>query len=122
MNDFDSIPLNTNWQIDGVHPLPNLSDWSQYFAKNENIKLRRMFDLEPIGDVCLRFFLHIDAAPDDTTIKMNAWEVGKVENGQVFIADVTDFVTLEDNVLLLSVTRSGKFGSMWLERVPCETV
>jgi len=85
------------------------------------IELRRTFDLEPIGEVCLRFFLHIEAAPDETAVTMNGWNVGKVSAGQPLMADVTDFVTLEDNVLLLVVHQKGKFGDVWVARVPCET-
>jgi hypothetical protein len=122
MNDFDPINLNYNWLINGAHPLPSLTDWPEYFAKNEKIKLRRMFDLEPIGEVCLHFILHIEAAPDDTTVKMNVWDVGIVQAGHSLIADVTDYVTLEDNVLLLTVSQKAIFGEVWLERVPCEGI
>jgi hypothetical protein len=122
MNDFDPITLNSNWLINGAHLLPSLVDCHLDLAEDVTIELQRMFDLEPIGEVCLRFYLHIEAAPDDTTVTMNGWDVGKVSAGQLLVVDVNDFVTLEDNVLLLKVNQKGRFGDIWLERVPCETV
>ncbi len=122
MNDFDLIPLNLNWQMNGADRFSTLADWTQHsFAQGETVELRQVFDLEPIGEVCLRFFLHIEAAPDDTTVKMNAWDVGMIQDGQSLIADITDYVTLDDNVLLLTVCQNGIFGEVRLERVPCET-
>jgi hypothetical protein len=65
--------------------------------------------------------LRIDP-PDGTAVDMNRWHIGTTQAGQPFIADVTDYVTLEDNVLLLQVERPGAFGAVWLERVPCEEI
>jgi hypothetical protein len=120
MNDFDPIILNSNWLINGAHSLPSLVDCHLDLAEDVTVELQKMFELEPIGEVCLRFFLHIEAAPNDTTVTMNGWDVGKVSSGQPMVADVTDFVTLEDNVLLLIVNQKGRFGEVWLARVPCE--
>jgi hypothetical protein len=79
-----------------------------------------IFDLDPIGELCLRFVLHIDNVPAGTTIDLNRWHIGITPDNHAFIADVTDYVTLEDNVLRLTVRQSGAFGAVWLERVPCE--
>ena len=107
MTTFDRIPLKLNE--------------SQADPKNgETLHQSQPFDIEPIGEVCLRFFLHIDSAPDGTLITLNRWQVGIFQIGQPFIADVTDYVTLEDNVLLLKVNQSGSFGAIWLECIPCE--
>ncbi|MBZ0290607.1 MAG: hypothetical protein K8I30_23485 [Anaerolineae bacterium] len=86
-----------------------------------SIHLQCTFDLDPIGEVCLRFVLHIDAAPVGTTVDLNRWHMSITPENQPFIADVTDFVTLEDNVLLLQLRETGMVGAVWLERVPCET-
>jgi hypothetical protein len=88
----------------------------------ECLHLSQTFDLDPIGEVCLRFFLHIDSAPDGTAVAMNRWHVGITQTGQPFIADVTDYVTLEENVMLLTVNQPGQFGAVWLESVPCEEI
>jgi hypothetical protein len=108
MTIFDPIPLNR----------PS----SQQPTKGEALHLRYTFDLEPIGEVCLRFFLHIESAPSGTTVDMNRWRVGLTQVGQSFIADVTDFVTLEDNILLLQGDQPGDIGPVWLERIPCEKI
>jgi len=119
MTTLDPIPLNTQWQLNNEAKLFSLVDLS---LRNGAAELRRTFDLEPIGDVCLRFYLHIDAAPEGTAVSMNGREVGTIQAGQSFVADVTDNVTLEDNVLLLKVSRGGRFGAVWLGRVPCESL
>src|SRR5262245_14362853 len=72
-----------------------------------------IFDLDPIGEVCLRFLLHIDSAPPGISVEMNRWHLGITQTGTPFIADVTDYVTLEDNVLLLTVNQPGQFGVVW---------
>jgi hypothetical protein len=107
MTAFDPIPLNLNE--------------SRADSKNgEPLHLFQTFDLDPIGEICLRFFLHIDSAPDGAVVKMNRWRVGITQTGQSFIADVTDYVTLEDNVLFLQLNQPGALGAIWLERIPCE--
>ncbi|MEO8612158.1 MAG: hypothetical protein ABI690_29960 [Chloroflexota bacterium] len=109
MTTFDPIPLTIN---------PTPED-----LKNGEILYRsHAFDLDPIAEVCLRFVLHIDFAPDAITVNMNRWQVGITQIGQPFVADVTDYVTLEDNVMLLNVNQPGSFGAIWLDRVPCEEI
>lgn len=107
MTTFDPILLDIN----GVHEHPEIG---------EPIRLQHTFDLEPIREICLRFVLHIDSAPRGTIVEMNRWQVGATQAGQPFITEVTDYVTLENNVLLLQVNQPGEFGGIWLERVPCE--
>jgi len=122
MASFDPIPLKAEWFVSPLnHVLRTLTDLP--FQPGENsaaISLTQRFDLEPIGDVCVRFWLHIDAAPEATLVKMNGQAVGMVQSEKPFTTDVTDYVTLEDNVLLLEVKQGGRFGEVWLERVPCE--
>lgn len=84
------------------------------------LHLRHLFDLEPIGDQCLRFHLMIDEAPQGTQFYINGWHVGTVEAGSL-ISDVTDFVTLEGNVLLLKLTSArGTFRRLRLQPVTCD--
>jgi hypothetical protein len=107
MATFDPIPLK-----------PNISHEEP--KNGEAVHRFRLFNLEPIGEVCLRFFLHIESAPDRTTVNMNRWQAGITQAGQPFVTDVTDYVTLEDNVLLLQIKQPGAFGAIWLEPTPCE--
>ena len=138
MTAFSPIPLNTDWRsyppedIDPVYGatqlddsswdvLPTLSDWPRHLlGREEIIHLQRKFDLEPIGGVCLRFILHIQAAPDNTSVYVNGWHVGTIQKGESLNADVTDYVTLEGNVLLLKVTKPGIFGDVYLNPMPCD--
>jgi hypothetical protein len=117
MKTFEPISLDNHWQLNTERDSFSLSDW---LLQHGMVELRRMFDLEPIGEVCLRFYLHVDAAPGGTAVSMNGHEVGTVQAGQSFAADVTDDLTLENNLLLLKVSQRGVFASVWLERIPCD--
>lgn len=138
MTDLQPIPLDTGWryfptedldpadtaaQLDesawGV--LPTLSDYPHEIVSFYRLlNLQRRFDLLPIEDVCVRYHLHLDHAPDSTQVYINGWHAGTVEQGKSLMSDVTDFVTLEDNFLLLKVSRKGDLRGVTLWRVPCD--
>ncbi len=138
MTALTPIVLNTDWrsyppeEIDPVYGasqldesswdiISTLSDWPRHLlGHNGTVHLRRKFDLEPIGDVCLRFMLRLEAAPDGTAVYVNGWHAGTIQQGQPLTSDVTDYVMLEGNVLLLNVTEPGRFGEVQLRRVPCD--
>jgi hypothetical protein len=138
MNTFPPIPLNADWRsyppedIDPVYGasqldesswdvLPTLAEWPRHLlGQADTVHLQKKFDLEPIGDVCLRFLLHVDAAPEATAVYVNGWHGGTLQKGQSLNADVTDYVTLDGNVLLLKVTKPGRFGDVYLQPVPCD--
>jgi hypothetical protein len=140
MTHFPSISLNTDWRSyppDDTDPLYSasqlddsswdhlsiLADWPRHLlGQAETIHLQRKFDLEPIGDVCIRIFLHLEAAPEATSVYVNGWHVGTSQSEQPLIADVTDYVTLQDNVLLLKVSKAGRLGAVSLQRIPCDEV
>lgn len=88
-------------------------------AVTGTLNLRRTFDLEPMGSACVRIHLHCTIAPADTAIFINGWQVGVVQAGQPLDADITDFVSLEDNLILLKVSRRGDLRALTLERVLC---
>jgi hypothetical protein len=83
--------------------------------------LTRTFDVPPILDVCLRFDLHITAAPGAIVLYVNGRRLGEVDGTRPFIFDVTDFITLEDNLIGLRVDCgvSGAFGDVFLKAEPC---
>lgn len=119
----DLDPADTAAQLDesawGV--LPTLADYPREIVSFYRLlHLQRRFDLLPIDDVCLRYHLHLDHAPDSTQVYINGWHAGTVGEGKPLISDVTDFVTLEDNLLLLKVTREGDLHGIMLRSVPCE--
>ena len=83
--------------------------------------LTRTFDVPPILDVCLRFDLHIRAAPGVIVLYINGRRLGKVVGSQPFVFDVTDYTTLEDNLigLRLDCGSTGAFGDVFLKAEPC---
>ncbi len=102
--------------------LPQLSDYPRdLIAVSSSLHLRHTFDLEPISDVCVRIHLHLQHAPNDTQVYVNGWHVGATKSAEVLFADITDYVSLEDNLLLLKLTRSGDLHGLFVQRVPCES-
>lgn len=102
--------------------LPQLADYPRdLIAGCGTLNLRHTFDLEPIGDVCLRFHLDLKHAPIGTQVYVNGWHVGTMQMADSLHADVTDFVSLENNLLLLKLTRPGDLRSLSIQRVLCES-
>lgn len=54
-----------------------------------------------------------------TAVRVNRWDMGAVQAGTAFRLDVTDYVTLYNNRLLLTVAQAGKLRGVVLEAVPC---
>src|SRR5690554_4775809 len=90
MNPFDPIMLDTGWRLSGHANLVSIQNLRADAAQ----ELRRTFDLQPIGEVCLRFLLHIESAPGGTAVSVNGYDAGVTIHGQPFVADVTDSLTL----------------------------
>ncbi|MEZ4671613.1 MAG: hypothetical protein R3E39_27230 [Anaerolineae bacterium] len=101
--------------------LPDLADYPRdVIAFYGSLNLHHTFDLEPIEEICLRFHLHLTIAPAGTQVYINGWHVGTAQSGKPLLSDVTDFVTLEGNVLLLKLARKGDLRGLTLHPVPCE--
>ncbi len=100
--------------------LQSVSDWLvDRLGSSDGVQLKRRFDLDPIGEVCLRFVLQIDAAPVGTQVYVNGWHVGTTDAGKTFSSDVTDTVTLEANLLHLKLSRRGQLGGVRLVAILC---
>lgn len=123
MTALPTISLNTGWQYsaDGAawFPLPALEHWPPPLpAPSDTIDLRCRVSLSPT-DVCVRYLLHLEAAPEHTEVSINGWQVGTT-HGASFSANVTDQVSLGDNVIVLKARRTGAFGRVYLQAVACE--
>lgn len=102
--------------------LPTISAYpSDLIVHSGTLNLRRTFDVEPIGETCVSIHLHLDHAPLGTQIFVNGWHVGTIRSTAPFDSDVTDYVSLEDNLLLLKLTHIGDLHSVSLLRIPCQT-
>jgi hypothetical protein len=102
--------------------LAELADYPRdLIAVSGTLNLRHTFDLEPIGDVCLRFHLHLDRAPVGTQIYVNGWHLETIQAAEPLESDITDYVSLEDNFVLLKLTHSGELHGLSIQPVPCET-
>src|SRR5258705_5220062 len=122
---MDSISLETDWRyfptevIDAAYGvseldesswgvLPKLADYPRdLIAISGTLNLRHTFNVEPIGDVCLRFYVDLQYAPIGTQVYVNGWHIGTLQMFEPLHADVTDYVSLEDKLLLIKLTRAG---------------
>ncbi len=137
---MNPISLDTNWRyfptevIDPIYGateldesswgvLPQISDYPRdLIAYSGTLNLRHTFDLEPIHDVCIRYHLHLIIAPVGTQVFVNGWHIGTFQAHQSLTADVTDYVTLEDNFILLKLSHRGDLSGLSLEPVPCDGI
>ena len=102
--------------------LPQLADYPRdLIAVSGTLNLRHTFDLEPINDVCLRFHLALKRAPIGTQVYVNGWHVGTIQTADPLRVDVTDYVSLENNLLLLKLIRPGDLYGLSIQPLPCES-
>ncbi|MFN8378139.1 MAG: hypothetical protein U0452_05660 [Anaerolineae bacterium] len=132
MNDIPlPVSLNAGWTVhydeprEIVYAFAELDAWlpflSAFVCKGRMAWLSRTFDVPPILDQCLRFDLHITAAPGRVVLTVNGQMRVAVDGTRPFVFDVTDFITLEDNILTLQVdcAGAGSFGDVFLKAEPC---
>jgi hypothetical protein len=87
------------------------------------LHLKRRFDLEPIGEVCVRLYLEISALPPGADVYVNGWHVGQGDGQHSLRADVTDYVSLENNIMLIKLKRkAAPLGTVVIRSVPCESL
>lgn len=140
MANLKQITLDTNWRYFPTEvmdeafgtsaldesswgTLAQLAAWPrEVLSFYGELHLQHTFDLEPIGDVCVRYQLHLEATPAETSVFVNGWQVGTMQAGQSLTVDVTDYVTLEANLILMKVSKKGDIGAIWLQPVPCDGV
>lgn len=133
MTTLPYITLNTDWRCDyfegdpslyeftGGFDLPVLQAWTfdRRMTEGWTAWLQRQFDVPPIEDVCVNFMLQIKSAPPGTQISINGRDFGVISTP--FSLDVTDYITLEDNLIAFRVPyeAGGGFGDVRLRVVPC---
>jgi hypothetical protein len=103
--------------------VPSLIDWrrGEHQKRAGFAELQRSVYLEPT-EVCISYVLHIDSAPGKVVLNVNGRRLGHFDGRQPFTFDITDYVALEDNTIVLRVDCSarGRFGAIYLEQMPCE--
>lgn len=124
-----TISLDSHWRCAFTEQLPeggidgfdveSLVGFDPRAIEGRFAWLERAFDL-PMPDECINYRLEIDYAPRDTHLFINGRALGEIATP--FHFDVTDFVALEDNRIVLRVAHNafGGFGPMWLVAIPCE--
>ena len=88
------------------------------------IWLRRRFDLTPMT-ACVRYFLRCDESGYAMTIYLRGQVVAEVDRDSAIDIDVTDYVSLDDNVMVLAIrTHESDFESqgteLYLQPVLCD--
>lgn len=105
-----------------------LAHWS--FDKHRSVGwlawLQHTFVLEPT-DFCVRYFLFIDCAPQETRIYINGQEIAGYRIGDddaPYEYDITEYVTLGKNSLAFRVDceAEGGFNGVSLQPYPCDVL
>jgi hypothetical protein len=133
MTTLPYITLNTDWRcdyfeiepslyefMDGID-VPVLQAWAfdRRMTEGWGAWLQRKFDVPPIENVCVNFMLNIKRVPTGAQLIINGRDFGIIS--APFSFDVTDYITLEDNIIafLVPCEASGSFGDVRLRVVPC---
>jgi hypothetical protein len=115
---FEDIP--TLYEFMETFTLPSLAKWRFDKTRAENwiAWLQKRFDL-PLREVCVTYVLCIDSAPAGARFYLNGRDFGAIETP--LRLDVTDYVTLEDNVIAFRVPcdMRGSFSDIRLTAFPC---
>lgn len=101
------IRLDTDWICD---------------AGDDALACRAGFWLEPL-DVCARYLLHLNDAERPYRLRLGGLTTD-VDAGSTEL-DVTEYVMLEDNLLVLTWAGAGgdarpPIGAVWLQAIACE--
>jgi hypothetical protein len=118
------LSLDNGWSYDSsstfsdVAPVPALSAFRS--DPQQAVYLKRGFDLAATDD-CVNYMLCLDSAPPGTRFTLNDQPV-PVDTDRPYRIDVTMFVALEDNQLLIYIPPevSGAIRGLALEAVPCD--
>ncbi len=129
------IHLETDWRALAFAERPSLKDFSAgseiaalsvYAPATEadSVWLSHVFYLEPT-DYCVNYWLIIDSAPAGTEIYVNDTPVGHYPVGDSpvkFELNITDWVMLEDNHLVLHLPSGNTVGvvGVGLQPLPCD--
>jgi hypothetical protein len=103
----DTIELDSGWTLETS------------VGSNDAV-YRCIFELQPL-DYCARYLLHIDTPADQLRVRLRGEDIAS--GPAPFQADVTDYLSLDDNQLELIVLGNAAGegpGDVWLEAVPCD--
>lgn len=113
-------PSVSEWAESEV--IPSLFDWSFDQRRREGwiAWLSRTFDLPPIEDECLNYWLIIKSAPTPLELHLNGRDLGTIQTP--FELDISDMVALDDNRIAFRIPAwaVGSFGDVRIKGVPCE--
>lgn len=140
MEKITKISLNKNWQYciadmseDFSSPQLDDSDWAYVptidfdllmRASSDRVWLRQRFDLSPT-DVCVRYFLRCAGCSVPMTIYLRGRVVAIYRADEALDVDITDYVSLDDNVLALAIAPLGSgfdvnLMDMYLQPIACD--
>lgn len=128
-------PLDAGWMVEYFELITDLGEWAAAANPVGSLQQWRFsgrydegwaawltvtFEMEPILDTCMRYELHIDAAPSPLKLFVNGRRMGEVVHFPL-VLDVTDFVAYEDNRLAIRVGYDavGQFGRVLLLGILC---
>jgi len=102
--------------------LGTITDWPGLEFPDCIAWVWRTFTLEPT-DLCVRYYLYIDSMPKVALIAINDHKINPLTTPPPYKLDVTDYVTLDENVIGFRVTGAdGAFGHVHLQPVACDEI
>lgn len=100
--------------------LRSITDWAGLEFPRAIAWVYRTFTLEAT-DACVRYYLHIASMPQVAFIAINDRKISPPSAPPPYKLDVTDYVTLGENVIGFRVTGAERaFGHVGLHPVACD--
>lgn len=126
MIDLPAFSLDAGWfhlpeqarrpaDLAAGRPLPDL----HRLPPERPLFLARLFSVPPIGEVCLRYLLHVGYCPADMALTINRQHFDSLPPAPLEL-DITDHIWLEDNLLALTLPGPGPLRELRLLASPCE--
>jgi len=140
MTQIPKISLNEKWRYHYATKDDNFSnpkfddsdwEWTTFTdipipkgSPPEVIWLRKQFDLKP-SEACIRYFLRCDVSSYPMTVYLRGQEVAQSDNDSNIDIDITDELSMDNNVLVLAIYASRwdldkQVTEMYLQPIFCD--
>jgi hypothetical protein len=101
--DYSDVTVDdSNWDSITFTDIP-----IEEMSPHDVIWLRKRFDLTP-AEACVRYFLRCEGRAYPMTIYLRGQAIAQYDKEAYLDVDVTDYVSLDDNVLVLMIRFDGQ--------------
>ena len=101
-------------------PIIPLKNWQEILSLDAKSRIFVTHFSLNILDYCVHYDLYLEGFPEDTQVTIGTYTIDIQISNNIFRADVTEFVTLDDNEIQIVMPAGTAIGAVYLKAVPCE--